>query len=86
MEGEATPDRLSNLLMRDSRIAPCDCGSEQPEMAIVAVTHALAAKIVYLGAHMHFVAIQPIRTDRAGDVEPDRLRRRLQDVQGLPAA
>ncbi|MGY3412954.1 hypothetical protein IVA93_39615 (plasmid) [Bradyrhizobium sp. 155] len=55
-------------------------------MAIVAVTHALAAKIVYLGAHMHFVAIQPIRTDRAGDVEPDRLRRRLQDVQGLPAA
>lgn len=39
--------------------------SEQPETAIVAVTHALAAQIFYLGADAHIVGIQPVKTDLA---------------------
>lgn len=39
--------------------------SEQPDVAIVAVTHALAAQIFYLGANAHVVGIQPIKTDLA---------------------
>jgi ParB family chromosome partitioning protein len=43
--------------------------SEQPEVAIVAVTHALAAQIFYLGADAHVVGIQPIKTDLAGHAD-----------------
>jgi len=43
--------------------------SEQPETAIVAVTHALAAQIFYLGANAHVVDIQPIKTDLAGHAD-----------------
>lgn len=43
--------------------------SEQPETAIVAVTHALAAQIFYLGTDAHVVAIQPIKTDLAGHAD-----------------
>jgi ParB family chromosome partitioning protein len=43
--------------------------SEQPEVAIVAVIHALAAQIFYLGADAHVVGIQPIRTDLAGHAD-----------------
>ncbi|MGY3591476.1 ParB family chromosome partitioning protein [Bradyrhizobium sp. USDA 4341] len=39
--------------------------SEQPDVAIVAVTHALAAQIFYLGAAAHVVGIQPVKTDLA---------------------
>ncbi|MGY4626474.1 hypothetical protein ACVWY3_004230 [Bradyrhizobium sp. USDA 4486] len=39
--------------------------SEQPDVAIVAVTHALAAQIFYVGANTHVVGIQPIKTDLA---------------------
>jgi ParB family transcriptional regulator, chromosome partitioning protein len=37
--------------------------SEQPEVALVAATHALAAQIFYVGADAHVVDIQPIKTD-----------------------
>jgi ParB family chromosome partitioning protein len=37
--------------------------SEQPEVALVAATHALSAQIFYLGADAHVVGIQPIKTD-----------------------
>jgi ParB family chromosome partitioning protein len=43
--------------------------SEQPETAIVAVTHALAAQIFYLGADAHVVGIQPVKTDLAGHAD-----------------
>jgi ParB family chromosome partitioning protein len=36
--------------------------SEQPEVAIVTVTHALAAQIFYLGADAHVVDIRPVNT------------------------
>ncbi|CCE06775.1 putative ParB-like nuclease (fragment) [Bradyrhizobium sp. STM 3843] len=39
--------------------------SEQPDVAIVAVTHALAAQIFYIGANAHVVGIQPVKTDLA---------------------
>jgi hypothetical protein len=39
--------------------------SEQPEVALVAATHALSAQIFYLGADAHVVGIQPIKTDLA---------------------
>jgi hypothetical protein len=46
-------------------IVPRGCGlnlSEQPEVAIVTVTHALAAQIFYLGAEAHVVGIHPVNT------------------------
>lgn len=43
--------------------------SEQPEVAIVAVTHALAAQIFYLGADVHVVGIQPVKADLAGHAD-----------------
>jgi ParB family chromosome partitioning protein len=43
--------------------------SEQPEIAIVAVTHALSAQIFYLGADAHFVGIQPIKMDLAAHAD-----------------
>nr|WP_210242672.1 ParB/RepB/Spo0J family partition protein [Bradyrhizobium ivorense] len=39
--------------------------SEQPDVAIVAVTHALAAQIFYFGANAHVVGIQPVKCDLA---------------------
>ncbi|VIO72981.1 Chromosome-partitioning protein Spo0J [Bradyrhizobium ivorense] len=39
--------------------------SEQPDVAIVAVTHALAAQIFYFGANAHVVGIQPVNCDLA---------------------
>ncbi|WP_065755783.1 ParB/RepB/Spo0J family partition protein [Bradyrhizobium paxllaeri] len=43
--------------------------SEQPEVAIVAATHALTAQIFYLGADAHIVGIQPLKTDLAGHAD-----------------
>jgi ParB family chromosome partitioning protein len=43
--------------------------SEQPEVALVAATHALSAQIFYLGADAHVVGIQPIKTDLAAHAE-----------------
>jgi ParB family transcriptional regulator, chromosome partitioning protein len=42
---------------------------EQPEIAIVAVTHALSAQIFYLGADAHVAGIQPIKTDLAAHAD-----------------
>ncbi|UFX47535.1 ParB N-terminal domain-containing protein [Bradyrhizobium sp. 41S5] len=39
--------------------------SEQPDVAIVAVTHALSAQIFYFGANAHVVGVQPVKTDLA---------------------
>jgi len=39
--------------------------SEQPDAAIVAITHALASQIFYIGANAHVVGIQPVKTDLA---------------------
>jgi ParB family chromosome partitioning protein len=43
--------------------------SEQPEVAIVAATHALLAQIFYLGADAHVVGIQPVKTDLAAHAD-----------------
>src|SRR5216684_2693682 len=43
--------------------------SEQPEVAVVVATHALAAQIFYLGADAHVVGIQPIKTDLAAHAD-----------------
>ncbi len=67
-DDEEEDDRpLSDILVRDLT-AHRTLGlrlnlSEQPEVAIVAVTHALAAQIFYLGADAHVVGIQ---TDQDG--------------------
>lgn len=39
--------------------------SERPDVAIVAVAHALAAQIFYIGANAHVIGIQPVKTDLA---------------------
>lgn len=78
-EGAAASDEeeddrpLSDVLVRDLT-ARRTLGlrlnlSEQPEAAIVAVTHALAAQIFYLGADAHVVGIQPIKMDLAGHAD-----------------
>jgi ParB family transcriptional regulator, chromosome partitioning protein len=43
--------------------------SEQPEVALVAATHALSAQIFYLGADAHIVGIQAIKTDLAAHAD-----------------
>ncbi|MHC2282881.1 ParB family chromosome partitioning protein [Bradyrhizobium diazoefficiens] len=74
VDEEEDDDRpLSDVLVRDLT-AHRTLGmrlnlSEQPEVAIVAVTHALAAQIFYLGAEAHVVGIQPIKTDLAGHAD-----------------
>lgn len=71
---EEEDDRpLSDVLVRDLT-AHRTLGlrlnlSEQPEVAIVAVTHALAAQIFYLGADAHVVGLQPIKADLAGHAD-----------------
>lgn len=71
---EEDDDRpLSDVLVRDLT-AHRTLGlrlnlSEQPETAIVAVAHALAAQIFYLGADAHIVGIQPIKTDMVGHAD-----------------
>ncbi|MGY3591510.1 hypothetical protein ACVIGB_008911 [Bradyrhizobium sp. USDA 4341] len=68
-DGEDEDQRLSDTLVRDLT-AHRTLGlrlnlSEQPDVAIVAVTHALAAQIFYLGANANVVGIQPVKTDLA---------------------
>jgi ParB family transcriptional regulator, chromosome partitioning protein len=78
-EGESATDEedddrpLSDSLVRDLT-AHRTLGlrlnlSEQPEIAIVAATHALSAQIFYLGADAHVVGIQPIKTDLAAHAD-----------------
>ncbi|BBB97197.1 MULTISPECIES: ParB/RepB/Spo0J family partition protein [Bradyrhizobium] len=43
--------------------------SEQPDVAIVALAHALAAQIFYVGAAAHVVGIQPVKTDLAAHAD-----------------
>ena len=43
--------------------------SEQPEVAVIAATHALSAQIFYLGADAHVVGIQPVKTDLAAHAD-----------------
>jgi ParB family transcriptional regulator, chromosome partitioning protein len=43
--------------------------SEQPDVALVAATHALSAQIFYLGAEAHVIGIQPIKTDLAAQAD-----------------
>lgn len=64
---------LSDLLVRDLT-AWRTLGlrlnlSEQPDVAIIAVTHALAAQNFYIGANAHVVGIQPVRTDLASHAD-----------------
>ncbi|MCP1913810.1 ParB family chromosome partitioning protein [Bradyrhizobium elkanii] len=43
--------------------------SEQPDVAIVAITHGLAAQIFYFGAAAHVAGIQPVKTDLAAHAD-----------------
>ncbi|MCP1744033.1 hypothetical protein ABIF65_005700 [Bradyrhizobium japonicum] len=68
-EEEDGEQRLSDTLVRDLT-AYRTLGlrlnlSEQPDFAVVAVTHALAAQIFFIGANAQVVGIQPIKTDLA---------------------
>lgn len=70
---EDEEQKLSDALVRDL-IAHRTLGlrlnlSEQPDVAIVAVTHALAAQIFYLGAAAHVAGIQPVKTDLAAHAD-----------------
>ena len=78
-EGESATDEedddrpLSDSLVRDLT-AHRTLGlrlnlSEQPDVALVAATHALSAQIFYLGADAHVVGIQPIKTDLAAHAD-----------------
>jgi len=63
---EENDSPLSDILVRDLT-AHRTLGlrlnlSEQPEVAVVTVTHALAAQIFYLGAEAHVVDIRPVNT------------------------
>src|SRR4029077_6616619 len=63
---EENDSPLSDILVRDLT-AHRTLGlrlnlSEQPEVAVVTVTHALAAQIFYLGAEAHVVGIHPVNT------------------------
>lgn len=65
-DDEENDSPLSDILVRDLT-AYRTLGlrlnlSEQPEVAIVTVTHALAAQIFYLGAEAHVVDIHPVNT------------------------
>jgi ParB family chromosome partitioning protein len=72
--GEEDDDRpLSDSLVRDLT-AHRTLGlrlnlSEQPEVALVAATHALAAQIFYIGADAHVAGIQPIKMDLAAHAD-----------------
>ena len=87
--GEEDDDHpLSDILVRDLT-AHRTLGlrlelSEQPEVALVAATHALAAQIFYLGADAHVVGIQPIKTDLAAHARRDRGHCGWQRVGGSP--
>jgi ParB family chromosome partitioning protein len=64
---------LSDILVRDLT-AHRTLGlrlnlSEQPEVAIVTVTHALSAQIFYLGADAHVVGIHPVNTALASHAD-----------------
>ena len=64
---------LSDILVRDLT-AHRTLGlrlnlSEQPDLAVVAVTHSLASQIFYLGAEAHVVGIQPIKIDLAAHAD-----------------
>ncbi|TWA88596.1 ParB/RepB/Spo0J family partition protein [Bradyrhizobium stylosanthis] len=68
-EEEDDEQRLSDTLVRDLT-AHRTLGlrlnlSEHPDVAIVTITHALAAQIFYIGANAHVVGIQPVKTDLA---------------------
>jgi ParB family chromosome partitioning protein len=43
--------------------------SEQPEVAVIAATHALSAQIFYLGADAHVVGIQLVKSDLAAHAD-----------------
>jgi len=75
-EEEEEEQTLSDTLVRDLT-AHRTLGlrlnlSEQPDVAIVAATHALVAQIFYVGANAHVVGIQPVRTDLATHAVRDR--------------
>jgi ParB family transcriptional regulator, chromosome partitioning protein len=60
---------LSDILVRDLT-AHRTLGlrlnlSEQPDVAIMALTHALSAQVFYVGADVHVVGIQPVKTGLA---------------------
>lgn len=64
---------LSDILVRDLT-AHRTLGlrlnlSEQPDVAIIAATHALAAQVFYLGADAHVIGVQPIKTDLAAHAD-----------------
>lgn len=66
---EDEEQKLSDTLIRDLT-AHRTLGlrlnlSEQPDVAIVAVTRALAAQIFYIAANAHVVGIQPVKMDLA---------------------
>jgi ParB family transcriptional regulator, chromosome partitioning protein len=70
---EENDSPLSDILVRDLT-AHRTLGlrlnlSEQPEVAIVTVTHALAAQIFYLGADAHVVGIHPVNTALASHAD-----------------
>ena len=63
--------------------------SEQPEVAIVAVTHALAAQIFYRGADAHVLDIRPVSTmlaSHADGIEDTKAGKAWTDQHGRWAA
>ena len=82
---------LSDILIRDLtahrtlglRLAL----SEQPEVAVVAVTHALAAQIFYRGADAHVLDIRPVSTilaSHADGIEDNRKAAQRMDGPARP--
>jgi ParB family chromosome partitioning protein len=70
---EETDSSLSDILVRDLT-AHRTLGlrlnlSEQPDVAVVTATHALAAQIFYLGAEAHVVGIHPVNTALASHAD-----------------
>jgi len=84
---------LSDILIRDLT-AHCTLGlrlalGEQPEVAVVAVTHALAAQIFYRGADAHVLDIRPasaVLACHADGIEDTKAGRALADRHSCWAA
>ncbi|MGG6494780.1 UNVERIFIED_CONTAM: chromosome partitioning protein ParB, partial [Bacteroidetes bacterium 56_B9] len=73
VDEEVGDQTLSDVLVRDLT-AHRTLGlrlnlSDHPEIAIIAVTHALAAQTFYIGADVRVVGIQPVKTDLAAHAD-----------------
>ncbi|WP_273728926.1 ParB N-terminal domain-containing protein [Brucella gallinifaecis] len=80
--GQPVPDILTRDLTAHRTLGLRLALGEQPEIALIAVTHALAAQTFYLGANAHTLEIRPIKAhlgDHAAGIEDTAAAKLLAD-------